>query len=406
VQDEGEAVAVATALAARRARPAAALGIGLITAQAGPGLIVADALGDTAALPELATATRERLAELLPPMTFQANPVDTGRPGETFTSVVAAVAGDPVIGILGVYAIAEAVVDLVSDVIESGVTAEIPTVIGIDGPADDVARVQRQGRALGIPVVQGPTNLARALAAIAEDARGARRPAVVANERDMDIGIEGCEEWDEARGKDLLGRLGISTPLRRRCADREAARRAVVELEGPLAVKLLDASVLHKTEMGGVILNVSSREEMEEALDRLESVGATEFLVESMAGPGIDLIVGARRDPVFGPIVALGLGGVAAEVIADVAIRVAPLSPEEASSMVDDLAGRALLLGHRGAASVDLAELGRIVSRIGDLVADDVVAEIEINPLRSTDGGIVALDAVVLPIYKDVKVLQ
>jgi acetyltransferase len=116
-----------------------------------------------------------------------------------------------------------------------------------------------------------------------------------------------------------------------------------------------------------------------------------------MAAPGIDLIVGARRDPVFGPIVLLCLGGTTAEALADVSIRHAPLPRAEAATMPGELAGRALLDGWRGGPVLDPAELGRVIVMVGDALADNPhLAEIEINPLRVTTGGLVALDAVII----------
>jgi acetyltransferase len=406
VGDEGEAVAAATALSARRAQPSSRPGIGLITAQAGPGLIVADALGDVSALPPLSRATQDALSLLLPPLTFQANPVDTGRPGETFPDVVTAVAADPAIDVLGVYAITEPVVDVVADVASSNVMASMPVLVGVDGPAPDVARARTSGRASGVPVLTGPTRLAQGLAAIVEDSRsragsdsgphaGIDEPPLVAE--------TAPDQWDEHTSKRLLEAVGIVCPPRRRCTDRDEARQAQRELAGPLAVKLLDAAVLHKTDIGGVVLGVDSAGAMERALDSLEAAGAREFLVESMAPSGTDLVVGARIDPVFGPIVAVGIGGTAAELIADIAIRSAPLTPAAARAMVDDLQTRELLTGYRGAHPVDLDELGRIVSALGDLVAGGSLDEIEINPLRSTPRGILALDAVVLPAHKEVR---
>ncbi|RWZ59700.1 CoA-binding protein [Labedella populi] len=406
VGDEVQAVAAATALSARRARVSARPGVALITAQAGPGLIIADALSDANHLPELGADTKAVLAGLLPPLTFQANPVDTGRPGETFPSVVRTVAADPVTDVLGVYAITEPVVDIVADVLAAGVADDVPVVMGVDGPASDVSSLRRSGRDTGIPVLSGPTQLAQGLAALADDAksraasREASSPAPVVP---LWVASVAEGEWDEARGKDLLDALGIATPPRYRCADREAARRAWSTLDPPLAVKLLDASVLHKTEIGGVVLGVRTAEDLERALDDLETAGASEFLVESMAAPGIDLVVGARNDTVFGPIVAMGVGGIATEVLGDVAIRTAPLTRTAAVAMVEDLVARELLLGHRGSAPVDLEVLGGIVVGLGALVADGVVDEIEINPLRSTATGIVALDAIVLPAHKEVR---
>jgi acetyltransferase len=116
-----------------------------------------------------------------------------------------------------------------------------------------------------------------------------------------------------------------------------------------------------------------------------------------MAPGGVDLIVGARRDPVFGPIVLLGLGGTTAEAVGDVAIRSAPLSPTTATDMIDDLAASDLLFGWRGGPTVNPTELGTILSALGGIVAsNDWIEEVEINPLRITDQGLIALDSVLI----------
>jgi hypothetical protein len=110
----------------------------------------------------------------------------------------------------------------------------------------------------------------------------------------------------------------------------------------------------------------------------------------------VDLIVGAVRDPVFGPVVLVGLGGVVAEALADVATAPAPLPAGEAADLLDELAARPLLEGFRGGPAVDRAAVGRVVAALGDLVAGhDRLESIEINPLRATADGVVALDAVV-----------
>ncbi|MGW1720589.1 acetate--CoA ligase family protein [Streptomyces sp. NPDC002156] len=154
--------------------------------------------------------------------------------------------------------------------------------------------------------------------------------------------------------------------------------------------------MLHKTEVGGVRLGVRTPAELDAALDAIEAgTGAQRFLVESMAPSGADLVVGARRDPVFGPVVLVGLGGTTAEALADVALRLAPLAPAEAADMPAELAGHALLDGWRGGPVLDRDALGEIVAALGDLLAaHPQLDEIEINPLRLTDRGLVALDAV------------
>jgi acetyltransferase len=218
--------------------------------------------------------------------------------------------------------------------------------------------------------------------------------------------------WDEDQAKALLGALGVATMPRRACANRDEARQAFAELPGPLAVKLLDAAVLHKTEIGGVRLGVRTHAELDAALDALETAGARltrrqphiqRFLLESMAPPGVDLVVGARRDPVFGPVVVAGLGGTTAEALADVAVRLAPLSLEEAAAMPAELAGRALLDGWRGGPVLERAALGEVVVALGELLAAHPgLAEIEINPLRLTAQGLFALDAVCIAAVPEV----
>ena len=169
----------------------------------------------------------------------------------------------------------------------------------------------------------------------------------------------------------------------------------MVELPGPVAVKLLDAAVTHKSDVGGVHLGVRTPDELDAVLDALETAGARRFLVETMAPSGVDLIVGASRDPVFGPMVLVGLGGVVAEALADVAVAPAPLSAAACAALLDELAGRTLLDGFRGAPAVDRAAVGEVLARLGALLdAHPEIADIEINPLRATASGLLALDAV------------
>jgi len=402
VDDEAHAVAAAIALSKGRARPQRAPGIGLISGQAGPGLVVADRLlGDGWTLPALSAHSARRLSDHLPPLTFQGNPVDTGRPGESFPDVVAVVSEDPSIDIIGVYAITEEVIDL-PRAVARGLASEgsVAAVVAVDGTSTDVAAARRSARDSGIAIVRGPTPLARALSALAEDARlravldGEAPRARHARTPEPADGWDG--DWDEIRAKDLLGTLGIRTPLRRRCASRAEAQAALVTLGRSVAVKLVDADVFHKSDIGGVVLGVDSPQAMDAALDSLESIGASEFLVEEMAGAGVELVVGARIDEAFGPVVVVGLGGVAAEVMGDVAIRSAPLNERAASAMIDDLVAVDLVDGYRGAPAVDRSELGRILMSLGQVVAAGRIAEVEINPLRVTADGLVALDAVVV----------
>ncbi|GAA4287582.1 acetate--CoA ligase family protein [Georgenia daeguensis] len=417
VDDEQQLVDAVAALSHTRLAPASDPGVGIVTAQAGPGLMLMDSLrGHGVAVPPLADATVARLGELLPPLTYQRNPVDTGRPGETFGAVLETVAADPAVDAVATYALTEPdSIDLAATVPAASTGRAVPTLVGVGGAPEEVRAIRRRLHAAGVAAYGAPTALATGVAALVEDARrqharqdaGPRFGAGLVGDgaARTDDGPDGPATsraavarpaWDEDEAKSLLEHLGFATMARRACGSDAEAHAALDEIGGPVAVKLLDAAVLHKTEIGGVRLGVRSHAELDEALAALRAAGADRFLVEAMAPAGVDLILGARRDPVFGPVVLLGLGGTVAEALQDVSLRVAPLSPAEAATMPDDLAGRALLEGFRGSPALDRSELADLVSALGTLLLDDPhLADVEINPLRVTAGGLVALDAVV-----------
>jgi acetate---CoA ligase (ADP-forming) len=391
VEDERQLVDAVGALSMTRLPASADPGVGVVTAQAGPGLLLLDRLrGAEIRVPELSSGTQQRLAGLLPPMTYQANPVDTGRPGPGFGDVVEAVREDESVELIAVYALSEPdSLDLVSELSRRGAAG--PTVVGVGGSSVDVDAVRSGLHERGFAVGTSPAALAHAVRALVEDARLANRRGVI------DEPVSSAQlppgPWDEDQAKSVLDSLGIRTPARVTCDSAEDAYAALDRLGGSVAVKILDAAVLHKTEIGGVHLGIRTRTELTEVLEQLSN---GRVLVEAMAPAGVDLIVGARRDPVFGPVVLLGLGGTTAEALADVAVRAAPLSIAEAASMPDELLGRALLDGWRNGPVLDRTELARVVRALGQVVLDaPAVEEIEINPLRLTRDGLVALDAVI-----------
>lgn len=400
VDDVDQLATAVSVLATVRAPAAPDPGVGLVTAQAGPGLVMVDALQQAdLRIPALADDTRDRLAGLLPPVTYQANPVDTGRPGPHHDAVVAAVAEDAGVDLVGVYALTEPVVDLVGSV-ASTVADGHPLVVGVDGPEDDVLVTRDRGAKAGVPVVVGPTALVTALTALAADARGQHAATLDLTAPPVTeappVALPGGP-LDEAAAKDVLDALGVVTPDRRRCRTRDEAQAALVELGGPVAMKVADSDLLHKTDVGGVALDLDTDAAVDDAFARLGRLGSGEVLVERMAGPGTDLLVAARRDPVFGPVVALGVGGTAAEVYDDVAVAAYPCSGHRLEQLADRLHARSLLDGHRGSAPVDRLELARVLAALGDLlVAHPDLDEVEVNPLRATADGLVALDAVVL----------
>lgn len=396
--DVDELVVAASVLARTRARPHATPGAALVTAQAGPGLVVADALHEAGVgLPMLSEDTRAALGGLLPPMTYQANPVDTGRPGPRHAEVITTVGRDPAVEIVGVYAITEPVVDLLAAARPARALG-IPVVVAVDGPPDDVAALRRAASDTGTPLVSGPRALAVALEALAEDADLQHHLAHPLPRRQEPAATHRLPTaFSEAAAKDLLDGVGISTPARCVCRSVDQARAALHDLGGRVAAKVSDATVLHKTDLGGVRLGITGADEIEQAFVDLAALGSGEVLVEQLAGPGVDLLVAARRDPVFGPVVVVGLGGTATEVHADVAIAAVPASPVWLAGLADGLQARALLDGHRGSPAVSRDALGAVLAALGDLLlSHPELDEVEINPLRATDDGLVALDAVLL----------
>jgi acetate---CoA ligase (ADP-forming) len=393
VDDERQLADAVTALSVLRLAPAADPGVGVVTAQAGPGLLHVDSLrGARVAVPPLSPATRSALSELLPPLTFQYNPVDTGRPDEGFGQVLRRVAADPAIDLVSAYALSEpGALDLPAAVRAAG---RGPVVVGFGGPPEEVSAQRAALRRLGVPLLASPSALTAAVLALVDDARAQfRQHSVHVPARHQ---VTPAGPLDEDQAKALLGSLGVPTPPRRPCRDRTEAHQALAELPGPVAVKILDAAVAHKSDIGGVHLGIRDPAGLDAALDALDRAGARRYLIETMASPGVDLIAGASRDPVFGPVVLVGLGGTIAEALGDVAVAPAPLTPAQAAALIDEIAGRALLDGFRGGPVADRDAIGEVLTALGDLlIANPILETAEINPLRVTDQGLLALDAVV-----------
>ncbi len=402
VDDPTEVVDAARALAGARMAPRADPGVALVTCQAGPGLVVADELrSGGVSIPALAAATTTRLSELLPPHTYQRNPVDTARPGPTLPDVVGTVAADPSIDVVACFALEEAnAIDPVTalrDVASSG----SPVLFGTGGPAGAVRERRSKLGALGVSVFEAPERLARAVRAIVDDSRARyrlERARPIATSLTTGAAGKIVGPVDEHDAKLFLEAIGIPTPARRVCAGRDEARAALAEFGPPVVVKVLDAAMTHKTAAGGVVVGVRGEEALDAALAGFAAAGLPDdtVLVEREAPPGPDLIVGTLRDEVFGPIIMVGLGGTAAELTSPVAMRLLPLTRPDAIEMVHSLPVE-LREGFRGFAPVDTEELARVLVEVGQLLVEHPeTASIEINPLRIVRAGVLALDALVL----------
>ncbi len=180
--------------------------------------------------------------------------------------------------------------------------------------------------------------------------------------------------------------------------DAEAAE-AAGRLGFPVALKICSEAVPHKTERGGVSLNIKDTAALERAVREMKKRFPDipfALLVQKMARPGTELILGCRRDPVFGPIVLAGIGGIFTEIFRDSVIELAPVDEEDAPAMLRRLKGVALLDGYRSREPLDVAAIAKSLSALSRLIADRPdIAEIDINPFIAYPQGAVAVDALV-----------
>jgi acyl-CoA synthetase (NDP forming) len=207
---------------------------------------------------------------------------------------------------------------------------------------------------------------------------------------------------DDVHG--LLCAYGVAMPRQEVARSPEEAAAAAARIGAPVALKLVSRRILHKTDVGGVRLGVVSPEEaaaayraMTAALDARGLGEAMDgALVQPMVSGSVECLIGVVTDPLFGPLIAFGLGGVLAELMGDVTFRIHPLTDRDADDMIGGVKASALLRGYRGSPPADVPALRDLLLRISQLVEDvPEVNEIDINPVmvRAAGQGALALDA-------------
>ncbi len=206
----------------------------------------------------------------------------------------------------------------------------------------------------------------------------------------------------EHESKLLLARFGLPTATERLAPTVDAAVAAAADIGFPVVVKACGRRIAHKTERGLVRLGLHDADAVRRAsADLLAGItsddGDVELLVAAMLASSRELIVGMSTDPTFGPAVMLGVGGIFAEVLADVAFRLLPMTITDAHDMIDDLATQSLLEGFRGEPPVDRDALAAVVMAVATCAeADPSIDAIDVNPLLVVDGAPVAVDALVV----------
>jgi acyl-CoA synthetase (NDP forming) len=209
---------------------------------------------------------------------------------------------------------------------------------------------------------------------------------------------------DELAGKQLLAGFGVKVPRSVTVPNAGAAAAAAAGLTPPLAVKVMSPDILHKSDAGGVKIGLQNAHDVGQAIDAMAALPAIKaaridgYLIEEMAPAGQEIVVGSVRDPDFGPMVMVGLGGIFVEVLADVAFRICPITRLDAEEMLAELKGAAILEGARGRKPVSRDAIVDVLLKIGGddgllMRHVDDFTEADINPLIVSETGAVAVDA-------------
>lgn len=213
---------------------------------------------------------------------------------------------------------------------------------------------------------------------------------------------EGRKILTEVESKQLLEETGVPTAHARLATTGDAAVEAARDMGLPVALKIVSPQITHKTDVGGVKLNLNSPEEVAAAFDEIMAAARKAapdatiegVSVQQMARPGTEIIVGVSTDPQFGPVLMFGLGGVLVEVLKDVSFRIIPIVARDARQMIHEIKGFPLLEGYRGQDPADLAALENLLLRVSEFVEHNPeVSELDLNPVFAYKDGALAVDA-------------
>lgn len=245
-------------------------------------------------------------------------------------------------------------------------------------PTNDYARnFQEQ---TNLPFIHGIPRAIQAMSALARYGESQRRGIA-------DIGQKSDGTFEIDHLNDLVGNAGAALPAERHATNSDQAIEAANEIGYPVAVKLISPDAIHKTEVGGVKTDLNDSKSVKAAIDDIESrlkgrVRIDGYLVQQMV-EGLEVIVGFREDPQYGPFVVVGLGGIYVEALKDTALRLLPAGPEDVREMISELRSRSLFDAFRGQPARDVDALARSVSALGDVFIGlrSSLSELEINPI-------------------------
>ena len=405
----------------------------------GEGSLIADLAPLTGVhLPPIPPGARSQILDALPTMGYVGNPLDpwgAADPPTAYGAVFEAMAASDAYDVLVLvhdfpYRSAPSEVATANDVTLQllAATRDRPSILPVyvsltsgEPPPETKGVLDERGG--GAPLLRGALESFRAIASVAgweawrarRLAAGPWRPAwpdlvssLVSYGADASARVETSpgatpSPLSEVASLELLRAAGLAVVDAVAVADAAGAVDAARRIDGEVVLKVDVAGLAHKSDIGGVELGLRGDDVVREAAERLLGIGrgtgrsVRGLLVTPMVRSGVELIVGLRRDPQFGPVVMVGLGGTLAEVLDDVAIRLAPLDLAAAESMLDDLRGAAVLGGVRGRPPIDRRAVGSMLVALGRLGIDRAdIVEVDLNPVIAQARGAVAVDALVV----------
>ncbi len=386
--------------------------LGVITVSGGAGVVISDA-ADAIGLPmpEMPAASQERLLKLLP-FAAPRNPVDVTAQYlnemsliNTFTDALIEEGGySSILGFFTYTGGAPSIAPRLREQLKI-VRAKYPDcifVLSLMASKEQIREYEKDG----FTVFEDP---ARAVIAIEAMGRFGEAFAKAPGQPAPELPAFSLPQQtpSEAESKTLLAQAGIASAPERACASSEAAVNAAREIGYPVVMKILSPDILHKSEIGGVLLNVNSDAEVRENFALLMHRGRAAapqarldgVLVAKQLSGGVECILGVHRDPVFGPVAMFGLGGIFVEVLQDVVLHRCPFGVDVAEHMIRSIKGAPLLLGARGTTPVDIQALAQMLSRLSvfAMEAGPRMQSVDLNPVFAMPAGqgAYAADAVI-----------
>jgi len=380
-------------------------GVVIVTNAGGPAVMATDACERTGVtLASLQPGTVEALRAVLPVASALYNPVDLlGDAGpERYAQALGILAEDPGVNSFLVLLTPQQTTrpDEAAAAIIEAAHASGRTTLAVLMGEDAVEPARRALAAASVPAYRYPEVAVDALAAMERYVAMRSLALVVAPVIDADReAVEAVFQRTREASRHFVleddaalvaSAYGIARPAGSLARDRSAALRIANEVGYPVALKVASPDILHKSDIGGVVLGVADDAALSRAWDdvldrthhRMPDAAVWGAMVQKMVPPGFEVIVGMERDPTFGPLLMFGLGGIYVEVLHDVAFRLAPLDRAEARRMIDQTRGAALLKGARGADASDIDAITDVLVRIAALATDfPEIVELDINPL-------------------------